>query len=329
MNKIFRILLLMLAMSIILIPCAAEQINITITQPTSGTNFRPDAAIPIKWTYTGNIGSTVSILILPAGGTPALYRTSAGSGGQGRYDWKPPVLVAYDKQYVIKVFSDQNNSIFSITTITVQRSSISITQPASGATVQPGVALPIRWTYIGDIGQVMVDVFFASNRALVHYAVMPTANGGYGAYDGWKPNAYPSGTQLFVRVYCLSNQAIFCQVPITVLVPTSGKASGKVTVILSKCTNINDPHYSMNYYNGGTPYVSSMNAKITSVKNISQSSFILWLIDGGAKQSPDITFSPGSVSNAFNGMKLNGGLWGASLGAPYPILVTLEVQWTE
>ena len=107
-------------------------------------------------------------------------------------------------------------------------------------------------------------------------------------------------------------------------------ASGMATSLLTKCTNINDPRYSMNYYNAGSPIAYQLpdNAKITSVKNASQSHFILWLYDKGQVASPDVPLSPGQVTNVFNGKRVKDISWGAAMSAPYPNSAKLEVQWS-
>ncbi len=297
--------------------------TITITQPAQGTSYKPDANIPIKWTYTGNIGSTVTVMIAPvAGGTPVFNnQISAGNGGQGGYDWKPPISVI-DQQYAITVTSVQNKQISSKTTITVSKPSITITQPTSGASVQQGAVVPIRWNYVGNIGMVKVKVLVAANGSSVFETIVPVTQG---ICNSWSPPSFPTAQLYLIRVEGVTIPQIFSQIPVTVSAPKNGK----LKVLLIKSTNQTDPNWAANYYIGGANFAGPMNAKITSVKNISQSSFVLWIIDGNAKQSPNVNFTPGSSSNVFNGMKLFGSNWRANLNLPYPSYVELEVEWAE
>lgn len=116
--------------------------------------------------------------------------------------------------------------------------------------------------------------------------------------------------------------------PAATTTPTTQPASGKTTALLTKSSNTASPHYGMNYYTGTCLYPGNPNAKITGVKNNSNSLFTLWFTDRLNKQSSQVTLAPGQSTGAFNGMSAWGGLWEAAMTLPYPSSASLEITWS-
>jgi hypothetical protein len=110
--------------------------------------------------------------------------------------------------------------------------------------------------------------------------------------------------------------------------PPAQTSSGKITALLTHPATSTSPSYGYNYYSGSCPYPGNMNAKITSVKNASNSSFKLWFTDRLSKKSSEVTLVPGASTAIFNGMSAWGGLWEAAMTMPLPSSAALEVSWS-
>ncbi len=78
--------------------------SITITSPNGGENWQSGSTHTIKWSYTGNPGTTVEIDLLKSGSLVRVITsgTSIGSSGQGSYRWRINSL-SYGNDYQIKI----------------------------------------------------------------------------------------------------------------------------------------------------------------------------------------------------------------------------------
>ncbi len=190
--------------------------SIKISPPSQ--SFDPGVAIPIKWTYTGDIGPKVKISILSPTGISVLdTQCSVGSGGNGDYSWTPSISsISYnDQQYTISVSSVQDPQITNQTTVTVNKATIKITNLTSEQTIQPDVPIPIRWVSN-----------FASSGCLVKVLVYPVPVGpttldvqvpvAQGGYDGLKFPYKPYWMRYIIRVYYEANWLISSEIQVIV-----------------------------------------------------------------------------------------------------------------
>jgi C1A family cysteine protease len=84
--------------------------SITVTSPNDGTeNWQTGTAHAITWTYTGNPGAYVKIVLLKGG---VSYGTISKSTltANGSFSWKIPLKVAAANNYRIKIISTTNKS---------------------------------------------------------------------------------------------------------------------------------------------------------------------------------------------------------------------------
>jgi hypothetical protein len=87
--------------------------KITITAPNGGESWQSGTTQTITWTYTGDPGSSVMILLLKGGMKVATITliTPIGGGGSGAYKWNIPSTQATGSDYKIKIVSTTNSTI--------------------------------------------------------------------------------------------------------------------------------------------------------------------------------------------------------------------------
>jgi hypothetical protein len=110
-------------------------ISITITSPAGGETWATGSKQTITWSYQGNPGSTVNIVLLNNGKTSSTIKTAAsiGSGGSGSYVWTVPKVSA-GSSYQVQVTSTANSLCTSISnkfTITAGKTSAGPDQEVS------------------------------------------------------------------------------------------------------------------------------------------------------------------------------------------------------
>jgi hypothetical protein len=98
--------------------------SITVTSPNGGESWKRGTSHTVTWSYTGNPGSTVKIVLLKAGNEVGTISagTSIGSSGTGSYTWPIMSSGATGSDYRVSVQSlsqttvkDQSNNYFTLT----------------------------------------------------------------------------------------------------------------------------------------------------------------------------------------------------------------------
>ncbi len=86
---------------------------VTVTAPSGGENWRVGTTHAITWSYTGNPGSLVQILLLKQRRwyTTISSSTSVGSAGSGSFKWTIPSGVPAGNDYSVQVKSTSNAAI--------------------------------------------------------------------------------------------------------------------------------------------------------------------------------------------------------------------------
>jgi hypothetical protein len=110
-------------------------ISITVTSPAGGETWATGSKQTITWSYQGNPGSTVNIVLLSKGKTVSTIKSavSIGSGGNGSYAWTMP-KVSSGGSYQVQVTSTANSLCTSISnnfTITAGKTSAGPDQEVS------------------------------------------------------------------------------------------------------------------------------------------------------------------------------------------------------
>jgi len=134
--------------------------RITVTSPNGGESFLQGATIPITWTTTGTVGSSVEILAHGAGQTLSVHSATANDGA---YNWQVPESLATGSNYTIEVRSlsnatiqDSSNNAFTIAPLSPD--SITVVYPNGGETLVRGQTAYIRWVSTGTVGANVVII---------------------------------------------------------------------------------------------------------------------------------------------------------------------------
>jgi len=160
---------------------------ITITSPNGGESWQRATPHTVTWSYTGNPGTTVKIVLLKAGtevGTIA-NSVSIGSGGKGSYTWPVYPTGSTGSDYKVSVQSisqptikDTSNNYFIITPPPTP-SSITVTTPNGGESWQRGTLHTVTWSYTGSPGSLVKIVLLKAGTEVgtATYSTSIGANG--------------------------------------------------------------------------------------------------------------------------------------------------------
>jgi hypothetical protein len=105
-------------------PAGAPAPSITVTSPNGGEPWKRSTTHFVNWSYTGNPGSTVKIVLWKAGVPVGTINasTSIGSGRKGSYLWEISSTGLTGNDFKVNVSSisqptifDMSNTVFSIT----------------------------------------------------------------------------------------------------------------------------------------------------------------------------------------------------------------------
>lgn len=224
---------------------------LTVSSPDGGDNLQAGKSSTISWQYTGNPGPTVKIELLKGSAVQSVLSSdrSIGGGGRGSFSWAIPANLAGGSDYRIRItsttdtaFSDVSNSPF-----TIKPSSIDVTEPDGGETLQAGIATTIRWTYAGNPGstvkiELLKDTVVESTIA----DAVSIGKSGSGAYKWAIPAAQLSGSDYRVRVTSTDNLAY-----------TS--ISGSALTILPTRIEVQSPSYAGESLQAGSQYTIHWN----------------------------------------------------------------------
>jgi hypothetical protein len=193
--------------------------SITTTSPNGGESWQRGTPHTVTWSYTGNPGSDVKIVLYKAGnpvGT-ATYSTSIGLNGKGSYPWtisstREPgsdyqIVVQSVSQPAIKDYSDK---YFTITSAPTPTPSITVTSPNGGEIWKRGTPHTITWKYTGNPGP-YVKIELLKGGTPVGTATYSTSlgSGGIGSYL-WKISSERApGTDYRIRVTSVSQPTVY------------------------------------------------------------------------------------------------------------------------
>ncbi|MBL7650026.1 MAG: leucine-rich repeat domain-containing protein [Candidatus Hydrogenedentes bacterium] len=181
--------------------------SVTVLSPNGGESLLRGAPFQIRWSTTGNVGTSVKVVIRRGAYASTLF---GGTPNDGVQTWNIPATYPVASGYSIEISSVANPAIkdtsygtFAIGD-TAPAASITVTAPNGGESYLQGGTLPITWTSTGEVG--------ASVEILAHGAgqtfnlAASTANDG--AFDWSIPAGQPTGTNYTIQVRSLANPAI-------------------------------------------------------------------------------------------------------------------------
>jgi hypothetical protein len=177
--------------------------TITVTSPSGGEMWTATGKYTITWTYTGNPGSKVKILLLQGGSPVATITSSAsiGKAGSGSYAWTTPATLVPGSNYEVQVTSATNSSYTatSASDFTIAAPTIALTSP-NGATWNAGGKYQISWSYTGNPGNSVKITLLGGSTPIVITKSTSIGKTGAGSYTWTIPNTEATGSDYTVTV---------------------------------------------------------------------------------------------------------------------------------
>jgi hypothetical protein len=176
--------------------------TITVSEPVGGAQWPVGTNQTVAWSSTGAVGSTVRILLDRHATyyyTPEVIVDSAPN--TGLYTWAIPASHSRGSQF-IRVVSVSDPAIegASPTFQLVEApppGTITVTAPASGESLDPGIPYVIRWQQTGDLGD---TVLIELDNGTGSFREIDPAALNVGTYS-WTPTSnLAPGTQYRIRV---------------------------------------------------------------------------------------------------------------------------------
>lgn len=193
--------------------------SITVTVPNGGETYEQGATIPIAWSSSGTVGSSVQILARGGGQTFTVTPSTSNDGG---FNWPVPTSQAPGTDYVIEVRSastpaigDSSNAAFTIAV----PPSLTLTTPNGGESYNQGDTIPIAWNSIGAAGS-SVQILASSGGQT--FTVTPSTSND-GGFNWPVPASQAPGADYIIEVRSITTPAIgdSSDAPFTIAIPPS------------------------------------------------------------------------------------------------------------
>jgi len=234
--------------------------TITITVPNGDETFYLGNTLPMSWTYNGNPGTTVNIVVLK-GSAPlkTLSGIPLGSGGSGSFSVTIPSSSPMGNDYQIRVTStsyptctDTSDGFFTIAADST--SSITVIRPNGGENWLQGSDQTFRWTYTGAPGSTVNIAILKGTSTLATIPGVAIGSGGAGEFGLKIPYTIPVGNDYQIKVTSTSNPAYtdtsnssFSISPaITVVSPNGGETYPTGTPLIMNWTYSGTPGTAVN-----------------------------------------------------------------------------------
>jgi hypothetical protein len=181
--------------------------RITVTAPNGGETWYAGATQTVGWSYIGNPGETVKILLLKGDTEVTTITTSdsVGKNGKGSRNWTVPAKQTLGDDYKIRVVSNTDSSYADVSDQAFSIKApgpIAVVAPNGGEIWQVGSNYTIRWISTVDIGA-SVKIKLLKGDAVVKIIASSAASGslGKGSFSWTVPKNLASyGNEYRVRL---------------------------------------------------------------------------------------------------------------------------------
>ena len=179
--------------------------TITVLGPNGGETVTVGTVLPITWSSTGEVGSTVNINARRGSSTTVI---ATGTSNDGAFNWSLPLNYATGTDYRIEISSVTTPSILdtSNSTFTIQTASgtITVLSPNGGEIITLGAFQPIAWASTGNVGG---NVKIVAHRGTSSSDIIASTPND-GLFEWTVPLDYPLGTDFVVEISSIAYPSI-------------------------------------------------------------------------------------------------------------------------
>jgi len=183
-----------------------EDVVITVTNPTSSSNWLELNFYMIQWTSTGDIDNVKIELYKGATLVEEITSTLGYTINDGAYDFYVSLAENYDgTDYRIKITDYDDPNVYDYSgyfSMNVRSGTITITSPTSTSSWQAGTTKSITWTSTGNILTVDIEIY---KGAVLVYNIYDVSNLGIRLWD--IDAAIETGTDWRVKISNSDNSA--------------------------------------------------------------------------------------------------------------------------
>lgn len=194
---------------------ASNEMNLRVTEPAGGAEWRIGEEQTIKWSFRGELGKSVEIRLQRAGWVHAqmtlVDAAAIGAGRSGSYKWKVPTDLPPAGDYTVRVTAENGISDISGEFKLVPGKSPAAkleleAAPKGGERWTAGGKVKIRWSYSGNAGPTVKLGLIKKDEGSVTViaASIPTGVDGRGSFD-WTVPALKPGADYYVGIASTTN----------------------------------------------------------------------------------------------------------------------------
>lgn len=191
--------------------------TLTVTGPVGPVTSPSTSPVPVAWTATGELGSTVKVELL-RGSTVQAVLTAGTPILAGSYTWTPSATAPAGPDYRIRVTSIAHPEVTATSSVfAVTAPQVTLAATGSPLVLTAGVRQTVSWSCTGTpTGSVRLELVRAGQVVAVLSAAAPLGQGGTGSVSVTPP-ALPTGSDYQLRATLTSYPTSTTSAPIAYL----------------------------------------------------------------------------------------------------------------
>ncbi|MCU0236763.1 MAG: DUF362 domain-containing protein [Acidobacteria bacterium] len=181
-----------------------------LTAPNGGETWKRGSAQTIAWSFSGDAGTRLSILLL-SGAVTKLTLTRTASLANGSFKWNIPADLPKGNQYRIRIISreypslqDTSDQVIAIG-MAPAGTKLTVTSPNGGESWQRGSRQIITWAYSGQPGADVLILLLKAGKVVQTISAKASLGAdGTGSFSWLIPASLASGRDYAIRVRSLA-----------------------------------------------------------------------------------------------------------------------------